>query len=512
MENLQKISEDLAETRTGEWLSSQIEKLVDDNKQLKVSLLISSRRDIERAFSTSLKIQDDWMEFSPEDIKSREEEIERSDLVIWGMTAMKLFSSEYEAALDIVRSEKIPVWAVVVGLGRVNDRDNYFKNIIPREKSKLPEKSEFFLKDSETSDQIIKQIKINLDIKTNALSIDGQNRRKKNIIIELRERLASEKKQLTEEVTVRERYYEKSHAGARAINVMTAPYSNELIVSYKLLSDILLEFRGKIEKNIEEKGNELASDEIKEQLKKFQEFRQSVLETTLQTEKEKLIENVKTIAEKITTELSNYFHKPENIYVDTEKFNISIKLNLDIVKSKLTKFLNNLNSNMLESFDSIVKNIENDWVLRTTKALGKEIKLPDKEQQKKEDEDKEDESSDIDVTKKKGEGKEGESSDPDDETENKKKIKILNAAERARQHVEEKRFTQLLIECFDSCVDDWENYIKTSTKQIQTVFCDAIDECSAPGLNDISSLIKEKQKKLDKIISAEKSVLDWQRV
>ena len=219
---LQQLVTVLDGLRPGEWLRHRLDTFSKPADTPSVLVLISSPRTIKRAFPEGLTLNHEWIQLAGSE--SEEETVlavENSDLVIWGMSALRLFPGDYAAVLETARGEKIPIWAIVTGLGHLSDRQAFIEKTLPESKARLPAGSEIILYQANTINPIEKVEEL-LAQKGQILAKAGRDRRKTNMVSRLRVILLDEREDTLTNLTRANQQLDTAKSGIRAIEVMVS--------------------------------------------------------------------------------------------------------------------------------------------------------------------------------------------------------------------------------------------------------------------------------------------------
>jgi len=275
---LQKVAAILQGLETGTWLETQLEVGNIFSTSPRVLVLVSAQQEVERAFPGGLKLEPEWIVWTGEDSPDAAD-VEQVDLLLWGMAALAMFPGEYAAALEHARREGIPIWAVVVGLGRLPEKVEFLRRRLPLYQASLPEHSEIIIhqsaKDGNISERIVKMLHERVAL----LSQRGTTRRLTRLAARVSARLTTERKLLQEEALRAEQFAMTGQRGLGSLKILVSTAASKILEAYHPLHEQFQRLQQELSDDIAVEHEQKTLDEWRLQLQpSLSSWRVAILE------------------------------------------------------------------------------------------------------------------------------------------------------------------------------------------------------------------------------------------
>ena len=257
---LQKVAAMLKGLETGTWLDAQLEAGDASSTVPRVLVLVSAPQEVERAFPGGLKLEPDWVEWTGEGSPDGTD-VEQVDLLLWGMAALAMFPGEYAAALEQARREHIPIWAVVVGLGRLPEKAEFLRRRLPSYEASLPEHSEIFIYQSAKDENISERITHMLHERAVLLSQSGTNRRLTRLAERVSVRLVTERETLQAEVQRAKQFAMTGQRGLGSLQTLVGTAASKILEAYHPLHEQFHRLQQKLSNDIAAEHEKVKVDE-----------------------------------------------------------------------------------------------------------------------------------------------------------------------------------------------------------------------------------------------------------
>ncbi len=348
-----------------------------------VLILISAQREIEKAFPEGLRLDQVWTERNSTN-QLAADTIEQADVVIWGMSAMHMFPAEFKVALDVARRERIPIWAVVVGVGRVGDKESFLRTTIPARQAQLPAHSEMLIYQVDGGELIIKQLRELLAEYGATLATAGRARRLNHLAQQVRKRLLAERQALQVELEHGERFTDTGQRGIEALKVLSSTVADAILVKYNSLFKFLEKLDQELQEIVNFQSDALDFNALGQKITaQIQEWRFSTLERELDRLLEESRERIIRWCSEYTQELESFFHSFSSLGDGPQTIGDMLILTPGHVLPQIEPILAGMKAEILTNFDRFLLRLQYDF--RQSQKIQSESK-PDEREEEETDE------------------------------------------------------------------------------------------------------------------------------
>jgi hypothetical protein len=352
---LQKIATILQGLETGTWLEGQLELANTSSTSPRVLVLVSAQQEVERAFPGGLKLEPEWIVWTGEG-SPEATDVEQVDLLLWGMAALAMFPGEYAAALEHARREGIPIWAVVVGLGRLSEKAEFLRRRLPTYQASLAEHSEIIVhqgaKDENVSERIIKMLHEHAAL----LSQRGTTRRLTRLAARVSARLATERKLLQEEAQHAEQFATTGQRGLRSLKILVSTAVSKILEEYNPLHEQFQKLRQELSDDIEVEDGKKTLDELGLQLQQsLSSWRKVILEPEINRlthlTQQRLVKWCKSYSE----DLSGFFSASRSLMPGDDAQKSRPTLESEALLEKTAPLFAAIQRDLLKNFDRFAR-------------------------------------------------------------------------------------------------------------------------------------------------------------
>ena len=223
---------DLLDTLTsGAWLRQQLVEYAPPSQQPHVLVLVSAPRSVSQVFPQGLPLDSTW-QVVPEGKELTQAMLEQADLIIWFMTALRLFPGEYALALEQARRQTIPIWAIITGMERLSDENSFLHQRLPKYRASLPADSQFFLFRPTPRIPLHEAVVHALDKQGADLLKQGDERRLNILASRLKEQMSQERQMLSGKLSQAEQFASTASAGVSSLKILTNATANTIVRNY----------------------------------------------------------------------------------------------------------------------------------------------------------------------------------------------------------------------------------------------------------------------------------------
>lgn len=352
---------------TGAWLESVLPTLRDSPDAPRVLVLNMAPkefRDLPPANGT------DWRILSPNaGTEAMVVAADAVDAVLWCMTAMRMFSGEYETVLDTVRRNGTPVWAVVSGMKRLSDPAGFERREVPRLKSRLPTMSEIVLlgRDTRSVQEIIADL-----VATHGRTATeaGEARRQAATLALCRQNIAAERRRWHDLLVAATRRAENAEKGGSAIGILCRAHAARLLETVQAVIENAAGIAEVLAEAIVDQAKTLSSEQLRalvgEEFGRYRDERiMSPLDAMLADTPRMATEWITTT----TTELHRFFGP---LIKEAPAVAEQLALDADAIVPGVTRRTELLRKQLLEAFDGIAAAVDQDMFVQVLRLLGTE--------------------------------------------------------------------------------------------------------------------------------------------
>jgi len=503
LDKLQNVKELLKGTNTFIWLVRELNRLVGEKDSPQILVVISSPSYFKKKFPEGLKIEEDWFELLPEDLPERMAYLaESSDLILWAMTALRLFPGEYKAVLATAKNENIPVLAIIAGLDNLSDPEHFIKNDLLDYKARLPDKSEILLYQKSNHVEIVDSVREFVSARGEMLANYGKKRRKEKVTVQLKSKLNQEQAELQLSLSQITKFLETAQCGIQYLGVMAGSEASVMIDWNNDLTRFIEELENGIFILLDAKSMQLSSDELKNELDDIFHNYGSQLENMMGQNIELSIKQCERWAVETSNQLYSFFHPFYDMIPGPSQLNDILTVNPGPLLSQLGKILSSLSNEVLQEYDAIRQRIEHDHWLAILRLLGKSLSL---EELKKLDSDNNEEElkySNDDSVGKQPKSIIGEEDQHSEESLN-PVISFITRGEIARRKLELDQIKVLIAKENRLFKDQLVDIIKRKKQTLIGLLIQVQEERANSGFSLINPLIVSLQGKMNKIVEAD---------
>lgn len=335
---------------TGEWLTGRLKELGPSSETPRVLVLVSARRGGRAAFGDGLKLCPHWVVLGAEAESGAA--VEGYDLVVWGMSALKLFPAEYAPALETACREGIPIWAVVVGLELLTDRQEFIDRIVPQNKARLPAFSEIILCQGEEVAGALRQL---LAENGEQIARAGRLRWKTSLGGDLWSRLSQERRALSGEAGKTLDLTGTAKLGGESVKVMSRTTARAIFADFRNLPALIDALRLEIEGAAASLPKTFdARDAQSELWRRLSEMRAERVETELARLENESAAKLRLWCAEASAEMKKFFTPLRDAAWPDGAFERATEITLEEAALKLRPVFDDLSRNVLGQFDDFV--------------------------------------------------------------------------------------------------------------------------------------------------------------
>jgi hypothetical protein len=232
--SLQELARLLDPLESGRWLHQQLIEYAAPSPSPRVLLLISARRDLPLIWPEGTQADPSWQTWSTDQELSLSV-LEQTDLIIWVMTAMRLFPGEYHLALEQSRQMQIPLWAIITGMERLSDESSFLHQRLPDYRASLPAGSQLLLVRPKMRTPLPVALDQLLASEGTQFCQQGHQRRLQTVRQRLKHEIQQERQAITKQLQKAEQYAETAEAGLDSLQDLTAAAATAALAEYQAL-------------------------------------------------------------------------------------------------------------------------------------------------------------------------------------------------------------------------------------------------------------------------------------
>jgi hypothetical protein len=358
----------------GEWLAGRLEELGSASEVPRALVIVSARRGIAATFRDGLKLCPHWVVLDPADGADAGATTAEYDLIVWGMSALKLFPADYATALDVARREKIPIWAVIVGLELLTDQQEFTERIVPRTRALLPEFSETIVCGGEEAAAEIGRLLAENGAK---IARAGRLRRKTSLADGLRSRISDERLELTRKVSKTLNLMETARLGGESVKVRIRSTARDIFGDTRPFRALVDELHSKIDSvaaSLPEAGD--ASEARRRLGQSMSGLRDGWFEGELARLANEGALKLRLWCEETTEELRKFFTPLRDAAWHGAAFERAFVIGTEEATSKLRPIFDDLGRHLCGRFDSFRAWVETDFTARLLAGFGHPAESP----------------------------------------------------------------------------------------------------------------------------------------
>lgn len=258
---LQQVADLLDTLPSGQWLQQQLTEYAPPSLQPHVLVLLSAPQHMRQVFPNGPPLDPSWQIWQQDGVLTLPV-LEKTDLIIWLMPAMRLFPGEYNIALEQARQQSIPIWAIITGIERLSDENTFLHQRLPKYRASLPEDSQLFLVRPTMRVPLQETILHALDREATQLLQRGENRRLKILTIRLKERLHQERQELSQRLNKAERFASTAQAGVASLKILMNATPIAILSEYYALTKTVERLKNALLEKADAEGVRAPMDEL----------------------------------------------------------------------------------------------------------------------------------------------------------------------------------------------------------------------------------------------------------
>jgi len=358
----------------GEWLAERLEELGTGSEVPRALVIVSARRGIAATFQDGLKLCPHWVVIDPADGVDAGASIADYDLIVWGMSALKLFPADYAPALDVARQEKIPIWAVIICLELLSDQQEFTERIVPRTRELLPEFSETIVCRGVEAAAEIRRLLAENGAK---IARAGRLRRKRSLADGLRSRISDERLELTRKVRKTLDLTETARLGGESVKVRIRSAARDIFGDMRPFRALVDELHSKIDRvatSLPETGD---ASEVQRRLgQSISGLKDGRLEGELARLADEGALKLRLWCEEATEELRKFFTPLRDAARHGAAFERALVIGHEEATSKLRPVFDDLERHLGGRFDSFRAWVETDFMIHLLAGFGHPAESP----------------------------------------------------------------------------------------------------------------------------------------
>lgn len=357
---------------TGRWLSERLAEVGKAADAPRALVLVSARRDAGRLFPGGLKLHPGWV--IVEGVVGPEfgAAVRDFDLIIWVMSALKLFPADYALVLETARGAGIPIWAVVAGTELLGEPQTFIEKIVPQSRARLPEHSEIILCEPQ-DEEVLRTLRRMLASSGPSIVAAGHVRRKSNILEGLRAHLSQERRAVCDEMDTALDLMDTARMGVESLRIMTGVAAREIFGDFRSLEALMNGFQRELEESVTWPREAADIDSPRQRLeRRLSEMRSQVLEKEIERQRQKGLNEIGRWCEEASTELRRFFGPFKAVAESQESLERALSVRPEEAGDRLQPAFDAFRQTILDRFDNFSARIEKNFLMK----LFERIRLP----------------------------------------------------------------------------------------------------------------------------------------
>lgn len=339
-------------------------------------IFLSSTNDFKKYFPEGLKLTDNYIKIEePQTREKNKKFIQNSDIIIWAMNSLKMFPGEYSDFVDTAREENIPVLSIITGFNLINEKENFINKLIPKNKSKLPEHSDFFIiKDQSDVLNQINSINKLITEKGSLLAERGYVRRLNSFKDKSNEMLFNNRKTINNDLNILNRRIDTAQLGIESFKIMIQSDVEEIFSDYLNFDFLFDDFQNLLLEvfNDTECDFDLIKIKISESLKIYTS---ETLEEKFKELNNHILNKSNKWCEESSLKLKGIFSTFIQSSKSPEDINNYLKINKKEIYQKVDIIIRDYNKIIRDKFGALSNVFNDDFILKLFVILGKEVPI-----------------------------------------------------------------------------------------------------------------------------------------
>ncbi|HEX8920780.1 MAG TPA: hypothetical protein VF766_04850, partial [Pyrinomonadaceae bacterium] len=331
-----------------------------------------------------LKLQPQWTVMEGEIEAQLSGLVENYDLIIWGMSALKLFPADYAPVLEVARREGIPVWAVVAGMEFLSDDQTFTNQIVPDYKAQLPELSEIILcgTQEEPPDEVIMRL---LASNGQMIAEMGHRRRKTTLADRLQARLSRERRTASVEMDRAVELLETARLGVESLKIMSATVVREVCGDFIRLEGVADQFYQEMVEMVNQPVAAVDAESVQSRLSRtLSELRSEKLESEIGRQFSEGASKIDRWCEEASMEMHRFFRPFGGLTESPLQLQDALHISPEEVKARLQPVFNEFRQNILGLFDNFRARLETDILMKVLGLIPRPVEAQKEEPQREE--------------------------------------------------------------------------------------------------------------------------------
>jgi hypothetical protein len=354
---------------TGRWLSERLAEVGKAADVPRALVLVSARREAGRLFPSGLNLHPSWVIVEDEVGPELSAAVRDFDLIIWVMSALKLFPADYELVLETARDADIPIWAVVAGTELLGEPETFVEKIVPQSRAQLPEHSEIILCEPQ-GDEVLRTLGRMLASSGPSIAAAGHLRRKSNILEGLHTHLSQERRAVCDEMDTALDLMDTARMGVESLRIMTGIAAREIFGDFRSLEALVNGFQRELEENATWPREAADTDSLRLRLeRRLSEIRSQVLEREIERQRQKSLNEIGFWCEEASTELRRFFGPFKAVAESQEALERALSIRPEAVHDRLQPALDAFRQTIFDRFDNFSARIEKNFLMKLFKRL-----------------------------------------------------------------------------------------------------------------------------------------------
>ena len=370
-------------TTTQRWLRSELATLSTETDRPSVLQVVSSPRSAARILPTGLCQDESWGLLAPNSSSDViVQQVERADLIVWIMSALKVFPGEYAAVLSLAIEQRIPIWAVMVGIEQLADR-TAFTSSLEKHQTRLADGSDLFLVERDTSSEITSRLRNRLAQDGQRIAATGHQRRHDRTSIRCRRRLSEEREEAVALMEKASQRLEIVQAGLASAEILSKNAVDDIRVTYQQLESTVESLRNDLTGFLEVEAREQTSERLNKQIRsKISKWRKRALENAIKQSKELAQDGVTRWVGRLASDLLTLADLCGDQADRAENPNLQPATLLRKIDPALGGIAEDIRGSAIEMEQSM----NQDAIQRLLETLGRELGRPRPSRREREDE------------------------------------------------------------------------------------------------------------------------------